>query len=135
MKLLEGKLFKKRFRSDWNIRILALVLALLLWFYIRGEQEGEVVFNVPLHFINLPSQYVLVSKSRENISLTLRARQNVIMGLSSEQFRVECDLKSTHSGDNNVSISSQNIIVPQGVRVVGINPSYIKVKLEVPRGN
>jgi len=133
MKVAPLKFIKNWLGSNWNIKILAFILALVLWLYVRGEQEAEVIFSVPLQFINLPSQYVLVYKSSDNVSLTIRARQNVILGLSSNQFRVECDLKDARLGDNRYSINSEKIIAPSGIRIVGINPPYVKVKLDLRR--
>ncbi len=133
MILVPLKIIKKWLRNNWNIKILAFVLALVLWLYVRGEQEAEVIFSVPLQFINLPTQYVLIYKSSDNISLAIRARQNVIMGLSVDQFRIECDLKNARLGENRYSISSEKIILPSGVRLVGINPPSVKVKLELRR--
>ena len=94
-------------------KIVCIFLAVVLWFYIRNTNIGEVNFKIPVTFVNLSETLVKSRISDKYVSATL---------------------KGTKDNLKNVNIKSIKAIVDLGQPEIGINKSYPidLIKDEVP---
>ena len=44
------------------LKLLSLAFALILWFFVMGEQKQEVAFNVPLILKNIPDGLMVANE-------------------------------------------------------------------------
>jgi YbbR domain-containing protein len=128
-----GKLKKKNGWLFNNLlsKLLSLLIATTLWFFVVFENMPEVTFILPLHIKNQPRHMALVGDVEgRNIEVRLKGPQSIISGLTAQQVGVTVDLSGFGSGEVIVPLTHGMISVPGRVKIVGISPSSVIVKLE-----
>jgi YbbR domain-containing protein len=115
----------------WGLRALALGIALSLWFSISLEDrqelserlvEASVSYNRPIRMIVLDPQ--------RTVQVRLRGGSKQVRELNPFQVNVEVALEGTSPGARIVNLSSENVLLPEGLEVVSIEPNTIRVELE-----
>jgi YbbR domain-containing protein len=125
---------KKWLTQNRGIKVLCFFLALILWFYVRGEETSEIVFsNVPLNLINIPPELVPAEDTLNTISVGLRGQRRIISGLNRERLKLkaELDLESGKRGKNFHNLTAEKISLPsEDVKITSIRPAKIVINLE-----
>jgi YbbR domain-containing protein len=115
----------------WGLRLLALGIAIGIWFnaslqdrlvYSERLVEARVSYNRPRGFIILhpvPSVNVRLSGSKKAI------RQ-----LNPFTVDVTVELSQRQKGTATINLGPENVIAPEGLEVVDIEPATIRVELE-----
>ncbi|MBE7415529.1 MAG: hypothetical protein HS130_10035 [Deltaproteobacteria bacterium] len=116
--------------SNTKLKVLALVFALALWFFVAGQSRTEVGFLVPLGFKGIPKDMVMTSMPPDELEVRVTGPKLFINNLSPTQITAEIDLSGAREGLNTYRIQSKDIITPMGVEVQRLRPSSIEVKLE-----
>jgi len=118
----------KHFRQNLGYRILSVVLAIVIWIYVTGEQKptGETVIRVPLEIENL-SEDLVVSDSPSSIQVRLEGRKAVVSNLIPRDVHARVNMINAKTGENIIPVEVE---VPDGVNVISVKPSQIKIKVE-----
>ncbi len=118
---------------DWGIKLVALALAIGLWFYAVGEESVEVERTVPLEVLVQNKQMSILKSSVKNVRVKLVAPRTRISEIASK------DIHATHvignevktAGDYSFRLESREIRVPApDIRVAEINPEVVVVTLD-----
>lgn len=131
-KLGGGQENSKRPRISRNLRykILAILLAIVLWFYAaneRGVIHDRVFDNIPIAVRSLESGLVL-TEELPRVQITLRGSTE---GLNVNELTAYVDLSRVQSGETVVPVQ---VNVPGGVTFVSVKPSRVKVTADVAQG-
>lgn len=73
-------MFKKLvdlFRSNYQLKLIALAIGLAIWYYANSRLKEEVTVNVPLH-INVPDGYELVYQSHPRVQMRIIGSHSLI---------------------------------------------------------
>ncbi|PJC37516.1 hypothetical protein CO046_00030 [Candidatus Peregrinibacteria bacterium CG_4_9_14_0_2_um_filter_53_11] len=116
-----------------HIKLFALLLAALFWFFIIGAENRFLVVpdSLPVVAFNLGQELALVEELG-TVSVSVQASdQSIFEGLTAENFEAYVDLRTVGVGTHMmpVSVTSKN---PQ-VRVTSIQPREIEVTIEPVR--
>jgi hypothetical protein len=128
-----GKLKKKNGWLFNNLlsKLLSLLIATSLWFFVVFENMPEVTFILPMQIKNQPRHIALVGDVEgRNIEVRLKGPQSIISGLTAQQVGINVDLSGLGSGEIVVPLIPEMVSVPRRVKIVGISPSSVIVKLE-----
>jgi YbbR domain-containing protein len=115
----------------WGLRLLALGIALSLWFSISLEDrealserivEASVSYNRPRNFVILDPV--------GTVNVRLRGSSKLIRQLNPYQVDVQVELAQTQPGTVTVNLGPENVLMPDGLDVVSIEPNVIRVELE-----
>lgn len=115
----------------WGLRLLALGIALGLWFSISFQDrealserlvEASVSYNRPRGFV--------VLDQIQNVNVRLRGSSKLIRQLNPYQVSVQADLPQKEPGTVSVNLGPENVLMPDGLEVVSIEPNLIRVELE-----
>ncbi|NLW06718.1 MAG: hypothetical protein GX039_01865 [Clostridia bacterium] len=118
----------KHFRSNWGYRLLAVILALILWVYVTSEQNpmGETLVRVPLETQNL-SEDLVIADSPTAVQVRVEGRKIVINSLLPRDIRAYVDMRYAQAGDNFLPV---RVEVPAGVDIIDINPAEARIEVE-----
>lgn len=114
----------------WGLRLLALGIAFALWFSISLEDrqapserlvEAGVSYGRPRGFVILDPE--------SSVRVRLRGNSKQIRELNPYQVNVQVELEQTSPGTFNVNLGAENVLLPQGLEVVSIEPRMIRVEL------
>ncbi|MBN1570290.1 MAG: YbbR-like domain-containing protein [Acidobacteria bacterium] len=117
--------------ENWNLKATALLLALILWLFARGESGTERVVTIPLE-VQVPSQMEIVGERLTTIEVTMRSP-----ALSAQWFDVPLptcvvDLQKAQEGEHIVILTPDNVRIPKGSRIeiLQVNPTRVVLELE-----
>lgn len=107
-------------------KLLALLLALLLWGFASGERQVKsperVLEGVPVQVVGLREDLVLLDSPGE-VQVTLRGEEAV----SVHDLVAVVDLSGSRAGEVTRTVQ---VTAPAGVSVVSVKPSKIKLRLD-----
>jgi YbbR domain-containing protein len=113
-----------------NLKFLALVLAIGLWFTATGRESAEIGLTVPLELINYPTDMTIVGPVPDGIGVRIRGSVTLARQMASRSLRFSLDLSGADPGENEFNLSADSLDLPRGVAVTRLAPSTITVTLE-----
>lgn len=125
-------MLKKLIFRNWELKLLALFLAIVIWIIMIPEEKtfAEKNLAINLELVNIPPEVEIVERPDTTLNLKVRARQRIINELRPEQFSARLDMSKASIYQQEYLIDSSMIKVPDGVEIVSFSPAYIHVKLE-----
>ena len=111
-------------------KILAVLLAVIMWYFVIGEERAEVGLTVPLELINIPRDLIVVNNVAHGIDIRVNGPGSLVRSLTAESLSKRLDLSNTKAGTVSFSISSEGIPLPRGVKITRINPTQVIVVLQ-----
>jgi len=81
----------KKITKDIPLKIIALLLAIVLWFYVSGIRNSERIIDVPLEITNLPDNTMVISPVPQKIAMKVRGPRNILFRLSSMNLKYSID--------------------------------------------
>lgn len=121
---------RKWFLHNLGLKAFSLILAVLLWFYITGEQVEELKKVVPLR-IDIPQGMTIVSTQTDSLDVVFRGPGNLISLLSSSEIMAHHVISDVEEpGEYTFTISPEEISIPRGIKVSVIEPPQVRVRLD-----
>lgn len=117
-------------RSNLNLKLFALLIAVVWWAVIRGEDTRVRDVSVPVDYTNLPEATELSGRIVDNLTVRLRAPDPILRNLSEDRLTASIDLGRAPMGEQRVAMTVDMLRVPAGVEVVKISPASVPVRLE-----
>jgi YbbR domain-containing protein len=118
------------FRKDWVFKSLSLGFALLLWFFVVGEEKAEVSISIPLELINIPAGLVIANDIPSNVDVRVYGPRSMIRAMATKGILRVIDLKDAKPGKITVHISPNSLSLPGAVRALRTQPSNVEIVLE-----
>ncbi|HEB75677.1 MAG TPA: hypothetical protein ENJ04_04945 [Nitrospirae bacterium] len=113
-----------------GLKILALCLAVVLWFLISGRGVSEITLEVPIEYVNIPPGYEIVKKDRDTVRVSLFGSEVVLRSIKPEDLRVYVDLKDAQPAEGSYRIKKRNIKVPPALTISNVTPPSVNVVIE-----
>ena len=109
-------------------KIIALVAAFVMWFFVMIEQDPEIedTYTVPLTMSNAPYEFIALCDVK-TVTLDARAPRSNFVKYDANAFRVYANLEGLGEGEHQIT---PRVIMPQGFELVETKPDLVKVKLD-----
>lgn len=117
--------------NNWQYRVLALLLALVCWYMVSGQEKVETWLEVPLEFVNLPQQVEITSGLVNKIQVRIRGTSNQVRSLNAARLAYKLDLGKIQPGTNVIPLVPESMTVTSAVEVVEISPTRLELIAEV----
>jgi YbbR domain-containing protein len=121
---------KKLFTENLGLKISAVLISFLLWFFITSKGQSEMTVNIPLEFKNVPANMGIVETSAQSVSVTVRGHERLMMNLKPSDIRVYADLSRVAKGEDVFFVNKEDIKLPYALSVRNITPSTVRIKLD-----
>ena len=72
----------------------------------------------------------VTNESHTNVRTRILGQRSDLQELNESRLRARIDLKDETEGKKNITLSSKNILHPQGFRIISIDPSMVEIVLE-----
>ena len=115
----------------WSLRLLALSIAIGLWFnasFEDREVQSERSIEASVSY-NWPRDFVILDQVQE-VNVRLRGSSKQIRQLNPFMVNVQVELTQPQAGLVTVNLGPENVLMPEGLEVVSIEPNTIRVELE-----
>jgi YbbR domain-containing protein len=116
--------------ENLTLKLVALILAIIIWFLVVGEKRSEVRLTVPLELRNLPEYLEIVQQSVTQVEVAIRGFSSVVKRLTPGDVDVHIDLTNVKEGTNSFALSPGEILVPIGTTVFQVSPSEVTIELD-----
>ena len=116
--------------KEWLIKVISLCLAVLLWYFVGGEDVVEKNITVPIEVINLPSDLIISNKYKRDVDVTVRGPRSLIGETNKSQEARQIDLAKAAPGTRVEEIGVSSIPISRGVEVLRVQPSSIILSLD-----
>jgi YbbR domain-containing protein len=113
-----------------GLKVLSLVLALLLWMIVSGEEIVERGLRVPLELQQVPVGLELTGEVPATVDVRVRGASGTLSRVSTGDVVAVLDLRSARSGRRLFPLTPDQVRVPFGVEVVQVQPSALAMAFE-----
>lgn len=113
-----------------RLKILALLLASVLWFTVAGEHVVERSLRVPLELRNAPESLEIVGNAPDSVDVRLRGSSAVLSRVQPGEIIAVLDLGAARTGSRLFPIRADQVRAPFGIEVAQVIPNTIALDLE-----
>lgn len=117
------------FKHLW-LKVLAVLLASLLWLTVAGEHVVERTMRVPLELRNVPEQLEIVGDPPMTVDVRVRGSSAVLGRMDPGEVVAIVDLEGARPGSRLFHLRTDEVRGPYGVDVAQITPATIALSLE-----
>lgn len=123
------KLFKNT-PKNWILKLISLSLAIMLWYFVVGEDQVDINITVPIEIINLPAALTISSQFKKDIEVAVRGPRSLILELRNRTITRPVDLSSARPGTIVIKNDEESIPLPMGITVQRLQPTNITLQLD-----
>jgi hypothetical protein len=121
-------------RKNPGLKFVSFVLAVAIWAYIAGSEDSSLILVLPVNFVNLSPDLVLVDSSTDTVRVTLIGPKSTLSNLRlNDLSKVQVDLSTIRAaGKEPVALDPArlNLVNEPRTRVSRISPNLIEVTVE-----
>ena len=118
------------FLNNIGLKLIALVLAFLLWLTFAVPEPVQRTLSLPIEFVNMSSQLEIADDYDKQVEVVIRSQRSSST-FEERSLAVVIDLKAASSGTEMIPLTEANIRDrPSGVEVLSLTPARIQLKLE-----
>jgi YbbR domain-containing protein len=116
--------------KDWTLRFISLALAVLLWYFVGGDDTVDKNVQVPVEVINLPRDLVISNQFKREIEVTISGPRSLVLKIEKGDITRQVDL--THAVPGTMVIKNEPHMIPvsRGMKVLRIQPDSIIFSLD-----
>lgn len=128
-----GNVKKKARKNDIIPKLLSIVAAIILWFYVIDIQttiEEKVITGIPVSIENFDTTdgLSIVSGKEHTIEVTVSGVKNEVQKISQKDIIATADMNGVESaGTHRLDI---NIASPKGITVINKSADYVSVSVD-----
>jgi YbbR domain-containing protein len=119
----------RAFGRDWQLKLLALALAIGLWLFVGTAQRIEIALAVPVEYVGLEGPLALDRPRQETVDVQVLATRWSADRVSPTSLRVRVDVAGLREGDNLVHLLPESVEAPRGVRVTRVSPAWAPIRV------
>lgn len=124
-----GRGLRDIFVRNFHLKAIALLLTFALYLWVGEDRETQIIATAPLQF-SVPENQMLLEPEVDQAKVTLRGRWSTLNEFDQTDLRsIVVELSKSDDG-RLVPIEPESVQVPPGLRVVSIEPSFVRVDLE-----
>ena len=116
--------------KDWLLKIISVVLAVILWSFVGGEDRVDKNVMIPIEIINLPRDLVISNQFKKEIQVSVSGPRSLILEMTSRAITRQVDLSLATPGTMVIENDNDHIPVPRGITVQRVQPSSIILSLD-----
>ena len=124
------RILRRIARHNLGLKVLALALAVAVWWFVAGESKVLVSFTVPLEIRDVPKGLTMTNKPGRQVEVRLSGPSSLLSGLRPAEISAAVDLSAARAGRQSVTLDDRAVTVPPGIKVQRIFPSSIEVVLD-----
>lgn len=115
--------------KKWQLKLICLLLAIILWFVIINEQNpvSEGSYTVPVSVENLDSQYITTNVPK-TVYVRLSGPRNTIINVGPSDIKAYIDLSNAQEGETDVPI---HVELPAGTELKKQNVTSAHIIVDV----
>lgn len=123
-------IWRDLFLRNWSLKLMSLLVAVLLWTFVVGQEKAEVGVSIPIEIVNLPPDLVIANDIPTSVELRVYGLRSIIKGVISRNTTKVIDLGNASPGVITIHLTPEDFSLPGGVKVTRIRPSTIELDIQ-----
>ncbi len=111
-------------------KIVALLIACVLWAAAQGVTDVEQSFDIPVQVENVPDSLVVVEESAHEINLRVMGSRAALRQVPKNVLHYAVSFEDAKAGEARLAVNKEQIALPRGARIVASSPSTLVYALE-----
>ncbi len=112
------------------LKISAVVLSLLLWFFVTSSGKSQMSFEVTPEFKNIPAGLGIVSNEVKTVVVTIRGQERLMKNVRPSDVRVFVNLIRAKKGEGTYPINRDDIKLPYAMTITDVVPASVRIRLD-----
>ena len=122
---------KPYFKFNWQIALVAILLATTLWYGVVGREKVESWVEVPLEIKGLPKQYILNDAPPDFIRVRVRGPEGLMRALDRRKLQYTLDLTSVTRGSNAIILLAEDMPFSGAFEILEIMPPALDFFVDI----
>ncbi|HVZ79635.1 MAG TPA: hypothetical protein VHE12_02410 [bacterium] len=106
---------KRLFFENLGLKILAVLIAIVLWAYVGSRQVLERRLSLRIEYSEIPPRITLGSNVRTWVQVTLIGRKDSVLDINPEDLKATVSLKGYPVGQKEILVHPKVLNLPAGV--------------------
>ncbi len=126
----KSSFFKK---ERWQLTLAGIVSVLFvtgIWFSFTRGLDTIKTIEVPIEYMDRNPELEILNASAVAVKLQMSGSDTLIKALQADNVGVRLDLSKALEGANSFTLTDQNIKLPRGTVLKGMEPSVVEVTLD-----
>jgi len=116
--------------NNWGLKLISLIFAVLLWYFVVGEDKVDTTVYIPVEIVNLPRELVIANQFKKQLEVTVSGPRGLISGINRQRITRTINLAKTTPGTIVIRNEPETIQFPRGVTVSRIQPTHITLLID-----
>lgn len=121
---------RKLLLENMGMKIAAVIMAIILWFFVTSRGQSEVSMEIPVELKNTPGGLESAKQGIKTVSVSIKGQERLLRNMKASDLRVYVDLSKAKKGRGTYYINSEDVRLPSTMTVTSLNPSSVMVVLE-----
>ncbi|HSR36005.1 MAG TPA: CdaR family protein [Desulfurivibrionaceae bacterium] len=119
-----------RWPKDWLLRLLSLLLAVFLWYFVVGEDKVDTSIYIPVEIVNLPRELVIANQFKKQVEVSVSGPRGLIDSIRRQRINRTVNLAKAAPGTVVIRNEPESIPLPRGVNILRIQPTHITLQID-----
>ena len=111
-------------------KIVALLIACVLWAAAQGVTDVEQSFDIPVQVESVPDNLVVIEESAHEINLRVMGSRAALRQVLKNVQHYAVSFEGAKAGEARLAVNKEQITLPRGARIVASSPSMLVYALE-----
>ena len=120
------RVLKESVLDNASYKLVALFISLILWLSILGRRDFVVTKDVEVDFVT-GGGYSVSTQSTDKVKIKVSGAQPLLKNFKEKIQTTIVDLSDKKNGLFEVEMTPAKIEVPNGIKILGVRPSTIRV--------
>lgn len=116
--------------NNFTYKILAVLIAVFLWFFAHSEKTSEITLKIPIVINNMPSDEVIINDIPRYIEVSLSGPSSAVFNYAESKPLYRINLIKTDVGNYIFNISPSEFNLPSGLKIDTVYPNSISISLD-----
>jgi YbbR domain-containing protein len=120
----------QKWAKDWGPKVLALLFAVLMWYFVVGEDKVDMTVYVPIEITNLPQNLIIANQYKKQLEVVVSGPRGLVRTISNQRISRSIDLAEARPGTQIFQNKPESIKFPRGIIIQRIQPANITLTID-----
>lgn len=102
----------RRLLNNWQLKLLAVAIALALWIFVVGQEKAEITVKVPVEITNIPKQVVVAGDVVPAVNVRLYGPRSLTRRVAEKRLAKNVSLTGMRPGEHSYQVLPEDLDLP-----------------------
>lgn len=124
------RFYRRHIAHNFGLKILALIIAVIMWSSVTRDPVAEVAINVPIEFHNVPENLEISSEVIPQAQIRVSGPARMVRDLAQTDIHPIIDLAGVTPGEKTFDLSTRQIRLPRGLEFEQVVPTQLRLSFD-----